>query len=92
MARENNKIIILLSGIKPWPFHFSSILFHSLCGLLLYFIFLRLLYPKITLPVIVLMDMLWLSLPIHNEELAVTTGLASPSILDASRLACLFIF
>lgn len=81
MARENNKIIILLSGIKPWPFHFSSILFHSLCGLLLYLIFLRLLYPKTTLPVIVLTDMLWLSLPIHNEELAVTTGLASPAHL-----------
>jgi len=74
-------IIAKTTGIKPWPFHFSSILFHSLCGLLLYLIFLRLLYPKITLPVIVFMDLLWLSLPIHNEELAGTTGLASPSHL-----------
>jgi len=71
-------IIAKTTGIKPWPFHFSTILFHSLCGILLYLIFLRLFYPGITLPVIVFMGLLWLSLPIHNEELAVTTGLASP--------------
>ncbi|TAM41526.1 tetratricopeptide repeat protein [bacterium] len=71
-------IIAKTTGIKPWPFHFSSILFHSLCGLLLYLLFLKLLYPRITLPVIVFTDMLWLSLPAHNEELAVATGLASP--------------
>ncbi len=72
-------IIAKTIGIKPWPFHFASILFHSFCGLLLYLLFLRLFYHKTTLPIIVFIILLWLSLPIHNEEIAGASGLGSPS-------------
>jgi len=72
-------IIVKTIGIKPWPFHFASILFHALCGLLLYLLFLRLFYHKANLTMLTLMALLWLSLPIHNEELAGATGLASPT-------------
>jgi tetratricopeptide (TPR) repeat protein len=74
-------IITKTVGIKPWPFHLSSIFFHSLCGLLLYLIFLRLFYPKVTLPIITFMVLMWLALPVHNEEVAACSGLASPSHL-----------
>ena len=82
-------IIVKTFGIKPEPFHFSSILLHSLCGLLLYLIFLRLLYPGISLPVIVFMALLWTALPIHNEEIAGVTGLGSPSYLFWMLMAML---
>lgn len=74
-------LIVKTIGIKPEPFHFSSILLHSLCGLLIYLIFLRLLYPAVSLPIIFLTALVWASLPIHNEEIAGVTGLGSPSYL-----------
>ncbi|MDD2680351.1 MAG: tetratricopeptide repeat protein [Candidatus Omnitrophica bacterium] len=74
-------IIAKTIGIKPAPFHLASILFHSLCGLLIYLVFLRLLYPAVSLPIIVLTALLWASLPIHNEEIVGATGLGSPAYL-----------
>ncbi len=74
-------IIVKTIGVKPEALHFPSILFHSLCGLLLYLIFLRLLYPATSLPIIVFMALLWVSLPIHNEEIAGVAGLGCPSHL-----------
>lgn len=71
-------LIVNTVGIKPWAFHFASIVFHSLCGLFLFFIFLALFQSAGKVGVAVL---LWLTHPIHNEELAVTTGLASPTHL-----------
>ncbi|MDD5505873.1 MAG: tetratricopeptide repeat protein [Candidatus Omnitrophica bacterium] len=73
--------IIKTAGARPEPFHFSSILLHSLCGLLLYLIFLRLLYPATSLGLITLIALVWVSLPIHNEEIAGVSGLGSPSYL-----------
>lgn len=74
-------LIANTAGIKPWAFHFSSVLFHSLCGLFLYLIFLEL-FPKQTpLSIISAAALLWAVHPIHNEEMAVTTGLASPTHL-----------
>ncbi|MDD5662438.1 MAG: hypothetical protein PHW68_04650, partial [Candidatus Omnitrophica bacterium] len=74
-------LIVKTIGIKPEPFHFSSILLHSLCGLLIYLVFLRLLYPAVSLPIIFLTALIWAGLPIHNEEIAGVTGLGSPSYL-----------
>ncbi len=74
-------VIVHTIGIKPWAFHFSSILFHSLCGVLLYSIILGLSREKIPLSIAGLSVLAWLVHPIHNEELAVTTGIASPSYL-----------
>ena len=82
-------IIVKTIGIKPEPFHFSSILFHSLCGLLLYLIFLRLFYPAVSLPLIVFLSLVWVSLPIHNEEIAGVSGLGSPSYLFWMLMAIL---
>ena len=75
--------IINTVGMKVWAFHFASILFHALCGLFLYLIFMELFRPrgKIYFPVIAAVVLLWTVHPIHNEELAVTTGLASPTHL-----------
>lgn len=73
--------IVKTQGITPLPFHISSILFHSLCGIFLYLIFLELFSKKIPIPMIATTIVLWLVHPIHNEELAVTTGIASPTHL-----------
>ena len=74
-------LIVNTIGIKPWPFHFASILFHSLCGLFLYLIFLELFPKKIPLSIIAIFALLWVVHPIHNEEMAVTTGIASSTHL-----------
>ena len=75
--------IVQTIGIRPVPFHLVSIFFHGLAGLFLYLLFLKFLYRpgKGTLPVtvIALGVLVWLVHPIHNEEIAVTTGLASPA-------------
>lgn len=84
-------IIVTTVGIKPWAFHFSSIMFHSLCGLFLYLILLELFHGtgrgfksderKLSLLTITAIVLIWAVHPIHNEELAVTTGIASPTHL-----------
>lgn len=74
-------LIVHTVGVKPLPFHLSSILFHSLCGLFLYLLFLKLLPQEIPLSAIAAIILLWLVHPIHNEELAVTSGIASPAHL-----------
>lgn len=74
-------LIVHTVGIKGWAFHLSSILFHSLCGLLIFAIFSRLMYRYAKPAIIASMVLLWLALPIHAEELAGTLGIASPSHL-----------
>ncbi len=76
-------IIFNTVGLKLWAFHFASIFYHALCGLFLYLILIKLFDPsgKDKLPFIAAVALLWAVHPIHNEELAVTTGLASPAHL-----------
>lgn len=66
------------AGITPLPFHLASILFHSLSAIFLYLLFVKLLPQKIPRLLILLGVLFWVSHPIHNEEIAVTTGIASP--------------
>lgn len=73
--------IVQTFGIQPLPFHISSILFHSLCGVFLFLLFLKLLPDEIPPLLIFLGVLVWLVHPLHNEELAVTTGIASPAYL-----------
>ncbi|MFH1245007.1 MAG: tetratricopeptide repeat protein [Candidatus Omnitrophota bacterium] len=73
--------IIHTAGFKPWAFHLSSILFHALCGIMLFLILLRLAPQKIPLSAITAVVLIWLAHPIHNSEIAVTSGIASPSHL-----------
>ncbi|MFH1305396.1 MAG: tetratricopeptide repeat protein [Candidatus Omnitrophota bacterium] len=77
--------VVQTAGIQPKPFHLESIFFHGLAGLFLYLLFLKFLYRpgRGTLPVtvIALGALVWLTHPLHNEEIAVTTGLASPAHL-----------
>lgn len=72
--------IVHSCGIHAFPFHAASLLFHSLCGLLLYLFFLKL-FPDKSISLLALAVLLWLVHPIHNSELAVTSGLASPAYL-----------
>jgi len=74
-------LIVHFIGIKPWPFHLASILFHSLCGVTIFIILHKLLRGKISPPIIAVVILAWLAHPIPNEELSVTTGLASPTYL-----------
>jgi len=71
-------LIVQTIGIKPLPFRIASILFHALCGIFLYAVFLKLFFKKISPVPIAFMVLLWLVHPIHNEELAVASGIASP--------------
>ena len=75
--------IVNTVGLKVWAFHFASVLFHSLCGLFLYFLLVELFKAEERglLPLAAAASLLWAVHPIHNEELAVTTGLASPTHL-----------
>jgi len=70
-------------GLKVWAFHFASILYHALCGVFLYLISIKLFNASVkgSMPLIAAVVLLWVVHPIHNEELAVTTGLASPTHL-----------
>lgn len=70
-------VIAHTAGITPLPFHIASILFHSLSAVFLYLLFLKLLPRKIPRLLIALGVLFWASHPIHNEEIAVTTGIAS---------------
>ncbi|MDD4909245.1 MAG: tetratricopeptide repeat protein [Candidatus Omnitrophica bacterium] len=82
------RFIAQFAGIKPLPFHIASILFHALCGVFLYLILSRLFHGKnIPRAFIGSTVLLWLAHPIHNEELAVTSGIASPSYLFWMLLA-----
>lgn len=74
-------LIIQTVGYKPWAFHFASILFHSLCGLLIFAIFRKLLQGKVHDALLTCIILIWSAHPLHNEELAATTGLASPAYL-----------
>lgn len=74
-------LIVHTAGLAPWAFHLSSIFFHALCGVMLLLILLRLLPQKIPLAAITVVVLIWLAHPIHNSEIAVTTGIASPSHL-----------
>jgi tetratricopeptide (TPR) repeat protein len=82
--------IVHTAGIKLLPFHLSSILFHSLCGLCLFLIFCRIFVKKVSAGIIALVTALWLAHPLHNEELAVTSGIASPSYLCWMLFGILF--
>ncbi len=79
--------IVQTVGITPLPFHLESIFFHGLCGLFLYVIFLALFRgppgkeTTVPLAVIALCALMWTTHPLHNAEIAVTTGIASPAHL-----------
>lgn len=74
-------LIVHIFGFNPVVFHLSSILLHSLCGVLIFIIFLKLFRGKSSFGMIAALVLVWLAHPIHNEELSVTTGIASPAYL-----------
>ncbi len=74
-------LITKTAGFNPLFFHLASLLFHALCGLLLYLILLKLFYPKIILPIITFLPLLWLSHPAFNVEFASIAGICSSSCL-----------
>lgn len=76
-----SSVIVHALGYKPWVFHLSSILFHALCGLLIFLIFLKLFQGKVSTSLIAVSVLAWLAHPIHNEEITITTGITSPGHL-----------
>lgn len=71
-------LIVHTAGFRPWAFHFASIIFHSFCGLLIFAIYRKLRRAIDSFAFFALGALVWLALPLAAEELAVTTGLASP--------------
>lgn len=74
-------LIVHTIGIKPWPFHLAGILFQSLCGICIFAILSKLLRSAVSSSIIAFIVLAWLAHPIANEELAGTTGIASPGYL-----------
>jgi len=81
-------LIVHAVGRVPWAFHLASVGFHGLCGVLLLLLLLELL-PQADLALCAALAALWTMHPIAAEEIAMTTGLATPAYTAALLAAVL---
>ncbi|MFC1521086.1 tetratricopeptide repeat protein [Elusimicrobiota bacterium] len=73
--------IVQTIGVTPWPFHFTNVLFHALCGLFIYLLLFKVFEHKISPVMAGLAALIWVVHPIHVEEVAIPTGVCSPAHL-----------
>lgn len=82
--------IVHAVGRVPWAFHLANVGFHGLCGVLLLLLLLEL-FPEADLAPCAALAALWTVHPIAAEEIATTTGLATPAYA-AGMLAAVLCF
>lgn len=64
-------------GMKTWAFHLANVVFHGLCGVFL-FLILKRLFAQTSPILLAALALLWLTHPVHVEEIALPSGIASP--------------
>ncbi|MBI4051173.1 MAG: tetratricopeptide repeat protein [Elusimicrobia bacterium] len=84
-------LIVRTFGDIPWPFHFTSVLYHAGNAILLYLLLCLLLGDSLSRQAAAVLALLWALHPIHAEDLATANGLATPSHLFW-MLVSLFLF